>query len=110
MEKNKTKYFHTRNLLHSPAYNPSTVAWVDEGAGCFKVKFYFPLIIQVLYFAIEMWAVIFFHKLTYVFVSAPWFLKLAELEHHVLGFMRRVIFTGRCWMNCIHTELADLII
>merc|ERR1719350_1996578 len=30
-------YVFIRNLLHSPAYNPSTVAWVDETAGCFKV-------------------------------------------------------------------------
>jgi len=30
-------YVFIRNLLHSPAYNPSTVAWVDESAGCFKV-------------------------------------------------------------------------
>ena len=30
-------YVFIRNLLHSPAYNPSTVAWVDEESGCFKV-------------------------------------------------------------------------
>lgn len=30
-------YVFIRNMLHSPAYNPSTVAWVDEIGGCFKV-------------------------------------------------------------------------
>ena len=30
-------YVFIRNLLHSTAYNPSTVAWVDEAQGCFKV-------------------------------------------------------------------------
>ena len=29
-----------RNLLYSPAYNPSIVAWVDQSVGCFKVFFF----------------------------------------------------------------------
>merc|ERR550517_2225240 len=31
-------YVFIRNLLYSPAYNPSIVAWVDQAAGCFKVS------------------------------------------------------------------------
>lgn len=30
-------YVFIRNLLHSAAYNPSVVAWVDDDGGCFKV-------------------------------------------------------------------------
>ena len=32
-------YVFIRNLLYSPAYNPSIVAWVDQSVGCFKVYF-----------------------------------------------------------------------
>ena len=32
-------YVFIRNLLYSPAYNPSIVAWVDQSVGCFKVFF-----------------------------------------------------------------------
>ena len=31
-------YVFIRNLLYSPAYNPSIVAWVDQSVGCFKVN------------------------------------------------------------------------
>ena len=34
-------YVFIRNLLYSPAYNPSIVAWVDQAAGCFKVQISF---------------------------------------------------------------------
>ena len=33
-------YVFIRNLLYSPAYNPSIVAWVDQSVGCFKVFFF----------------------------------------------------------------------
>ena len=31
-------YVFIRNLLHNPGYNPSVIAWVDQGGGCFKVR------------------------------------------------------------------------
>merc|ERR1712032_739357 len=58
-------YVFIRNLLHSPAYNPSTVAWVDESAGCFKVnstfnpffgcvtKYYHDILVVDLSFALD---------------------------------------------------------
>ena len=42
-------YVFIRNLLHNPGYNPSVIAWVDETAGCFKVRNWIICNVNIIY-------------------------------------------------------------